>query len=326
MYSQTKILLVACHWLGDSFWAMQVIPHLKKKYPKAELWVLCKPHSKDLLHGIIDKSHIIATTSILSDRKREKFSFKNYLKTVFAVRREKFDIALDLTGNRYSSIFLFLSGVKKRVGLKEGFFSFAYHCRGDKFDYSRHLINRPFEVVKLLCDDIKFDKNNILLPHSPIVKAELSKLLGFDVINEHIGLLIPGAGWDSKKWNDNNFIKIGQLLVNHGYKVLIIGSKKEIELCKKISLQISDSITFNYELKYFISLLEHVNLSVSNDNGAGHLIAGYGKNLISIFCGETNPKLCGPIGSSVSIIEKDNCNAETVIDLIMKKYIYTHTL
>lgn len=321
MYSQTKILLVACHWLGDSFWAMQVIPHIKIKYPKAELWVLCKPHSKDLLYGIIDKSHIIQTTSILSDRKREKFTLKNYLNTILAVRHEKFDIALDLTGNRYSSIFLFLSGIKKRVGLKEGFFSFVYHCRGDKFDYSRHLINRPFEAAKLLCSEIKFDKNNILLPHSPITKAELSKLLGFDIVNERIGLLIPGAGWGSKKWDDNNFIKIGQLLVNHGYKVLIIGSKNEIELCKNISLQVSDSITFNYELKYFISLLEHVNLAVSNDNGAGHLVAGYGKNLISIFCGETNPKLCSPIGSSVSIFEKDNCNAETVIDLIMKKYI-----
>ena len=35
--SPKRILLLMCHWIGDTFWAMQIIPALRKRYPDAEI-------------------------------------------------------------------------------------------------------------------------------------------------------------------------------------------------------------------------------------------------------------------------------------------------
>lgn len=115
---------------------MQVITYLKKELPNLEIWVLTKPHSRDLFYKIIDEDKILTTTCITSDRHREKFSIINYFTTLVRIRKERFNSVIDLTGNRYSAVFLFLSGIKKRVGLKDHKFALLYNISAGKFDYS----------------------------------------------------------------------------------------------------------------------------------------------------------------------------------------------
>ena len=82
--SPQTILLVMCHWLGDTFWAMQCIPALQKKYPNARIYAAVKPFSVSLFHGLLPPENVLIFKGIVSDRTREKFcmtTFRQNLKT-----------------------------------------------------------------------------------------------------------------------------------------------------------------------------------------------------------------------------------------------------
>ena len=89
-----KILLLMCNWIGDTFWGVQVIPAMKAQYPNAEIWTGIKPYSKDLLCGLIDEDKTIVLKSVISDRRRERFSLMQYLSEIKRAKKEKFDLAI----------------------------------------------------------------------------------------------------------------------------------------------------------------------------------------------------------------------------------------
>ena len=300
-----KILLLTCHWIGDNFWALQVIPYIRKEYPNAEIWVGIKSHSKDLLYGLIDQNKIIELNNVISDRHREDFKFSEYKNELKETKTHKFDIGVDLTGNRYSALFLFLVGVKKRIGLDLHKLSFLYNIKGGKFDYSKHLINRPFEVTSLLFPIIK---PKYLKPtKSNLLRNELQKSIDFS-FDDKLALLIPGAGWPEKQWHIDNFAECGKILEKNDYKIIIVGSTKELLLCKKLLSMLNDAVVFVKPLKEFIGMIPYIDIAIANDSGPAHLLAAAKIKTITIFCGNTDPDKCKPIGENVTVIQTANVN------------------
>ena len=69
-----RIFILASGYLGDTFWAVQTIPLLKKKYPDAELYIGGKPFISDLCYNLIPEEKQIFIRSVISDRHRETVS------------------------------------------------------------------------------------------------------------------------------------------------------------------------------------------------------------------------------------------------------------
>ena len=286
-----KVLLLMCHWLGDTFWAMQVVPEIRNKFPNAEIWAGIKPWSGDLLHGLVDKNKILILHNIISDRHREQFSLSGYIKDLKIVKAQAFDLVLDLTCNRYSAIFLFLAGIKKRVGLDLHKLSFLYTLKGPNFPIDRHLSQRPWETIKLICKNAETPKH-LSPPKSSVSKEKLEKQLGFN-LNEKFALLAPGAGWKEKEWSLDNFAICGKFLLSNGYKILISGSEKERFICSELNKKLYNKpYVFIRQLSDFIALLPYISIAITNDSGTAHLCAATKVKLITIFLVDNNKIYC----------------------------------
>ena len=70
-----KIALVACHWLGDTFWASQVVPALARRFPHSLIYAITKSHSIDLWAGLVSPERVIRGDEVLSDRHRERKAY-----------------------------------------------------------------------------------------------------------------------------------------------------------------------------------------------------------------------------------------------------------
>jgi len=310
-----KVFLLMCHWMGDTFWAMQVIPEVKKLYPDAELWAGVKPFSKDLLYDLIDDNKIIILQNITSDRHRERFSFSAYFNELRRVRTDKFDLAIDLTLNRYSAIFLALAGIKQKTGLDVHNFSFLYNKKGTRFDNNRHLSERPWETLKVI--DPKIQKPEWpFSPKSPVNRNELENKTGIN-LHEKIALLSPGAGWQEKQWPLEAFAACGNFLIDNGYKIIISGTEKERPLCEQLNTMLNKKgFVFIEKLSCFISLIPYIKLAITNDSGPAHLLAASGTKTIVLFL-TTDKNRCCPIGKNTIIINKD----EALPELVINKYL-----
>ena len=284
-----KLLIISIHWLGDSFWDAQILPALKERY---DCYLVCKSHSKDLFFHYLDSSRLVVCDNILSDRKRENFSIKNYFTELKECRKRNCDLVLDLSGNRYSAIFAFFCGIKKRFGVNEHKFSFLYTDKMEAFDYDLHLSYRPFHILN------KFGINQTYKEPTYFLRTEISK--------SKIALLIPGAGWEAKKWSLEFFAKVGNLLKSKGFKVIISGSPKEKCLVEKLRGSIVGAEVFKADLNHLFDLIPKVSVSIANDSGPGHLLAAAGSQHISLFTYNTEPSKCQPVGKNVRVFQKDS--------------------
>ena len=310
-----KILLLMCHWIGDTFWDMQIIPEVKKLYPDAELWAGVKLFSKDLLYGLIDEDKIIILQNITSDRHREKFSFSGCLNELKKVRTENFDMAIDLTANRYSATFLILARIKQRVGLNIHKFSFLYKKKGPQFDDKKHLSERPWETLRVINPQIK--KPQLPFPpKSPVSRNELENKIKINSDGK-IALLSPGAGWAKKQWPIKDFAACGNFLIDNGYKVIISGTEKERSLCVQLTASLNNKGTILIEpLSYFISLIPYIKVAIMNDSGPAHLLAASGVKTVAIFL-STETTRYSPIGKNIIVINKDEASPEVVISKLI---------
>jgi len=303
-----KILLLMCHWIGDTFWAVQIIPELRKYFPEAELWAGIKPWSKDLLFGLIENDRMLILKNITSDRHREKFLFSDYIKELKAVRKEKFDTVIDLTCNRYSSLFCCLAGIKKRIGLKQHGLFFLYTQKGDAFPESLHFYQRPWMTLKILFPHIAIPQE--LFP--PETKELQSSAMTGEF--KKLALLVPGAGWKEKEWGIDNFAQCGKFLIDKGYRLILSGSEKERALCEELKNKLDNqALVFIKSLSEFIGFLPNISIAITNDSGSAHLIASFQKTLITIFKVENYDRY-RPIGESVKVIRPTEASAENVIN------------
>lgn len=305
---KNKVAIIACHWVGDTFWASQVFPILKNKWPESIFYVFTKSNTTALWNGLLPKHHIIPSNSVISDRKREKFSFFNLFYLAYEYRRKHFDLVIDLTGNRYSALFSFLLKPKKSIGFNGNEFNFlySYNVKNSDLPY-KHLSERPFRVIEPLFHE--FFYSNTLTPPIPTENSEnIFKRLNLN--NLPIIMIAPGAGWKKKIWDIKNYTELASNLISE-HQILIVGTANEYSLCSKINASIkSDRIKLltGYTLDEIIHLLYKTKIFIGNDSGLGHIAAAIGVQTITIFTGTTDPEICGPIGKNVLIFNTEENN------------------
>ena len=300
--SPERLLLLMCHWIGDTFWALQVIPAIRKRYPDAEILVGIKESSRALFTGLLPQDAILIFSGLTSDRTREPASLRRFLKDVSAARKRKPELVIDTMGNRYSALFSFLSGAKATIGPDPADeFAALYSIRIPLSGMpSHHLVYKPaliaspvtgysgktgiapFPVHSALPEDAVFRKWNPS-PEQPAA------------------LLLPGAGWKRKQWSASRFRELAERLEQNGFRILLSGGPNDRPLCEEIAAGLRNRAILPPSLEEVIALLPRCSVVISNDSGVAHLAAAAGTRVIALFCC-TNPEFCRPLGKRVRVL------------------------
>ena len=177
-----RIGVIACHWLGDTFWASQTIPSLKQRFPDAEIHIFLRRDFADLFYRMIAPENIHLVPEVISDRKRENFSWTKLIAAARKYRPLNFDLVIDLTGNRYSALFARLLKPAYSIGFEGDELGALYSIRILPNPHKRKRllkviqeiggISAPAEFPQPPATALNFEevcKRNALLPDVPIV-------------------------------------------------------------------------------------------------------------------------------------------------------------
>jgi len=301
-----KILVVMCHWLGDTFWAMQVIPALKERFPEAEVFVAVKPFARHLFHAVVPDDHVLVQRDIISDRRREKGSLMRFIRSAREARRHRFDLGVDLTCNRYSASFLFLAKIPSvGVDIEVNEATPLYDIRTRYPENGReHYRKRAWKVIEPL--GLSFDHSDPVYPRPKLDVESVRRKYNLDP-SVPTALFLPGAGWPDKEWPPSDFAEIGGHCESKGFRVIVSGSPKEKELCGRIAEALSEPVVMLDDIPSLLALIPHLTFALSNDSGVAHLVAAAGVPLAVVFIA-TDPATCAPIGGKVRIF-KDSPDA-----------------
>ncbi len=291
-----KILIVKPSSLGDIVHSLAFLHVIKENFPSIQVhWVVAKGF-EDLLieHPLVEKVIIVdkdkwKRIKNLSHTVKEFSSLKTLLK------KEKYDITIDLQGLLRSGLITWFSNSPIKVGFREGreFSPFFYNTVVSA-SIEQHAVLRYLEIARALgckINSVKFPLPEDKEPH------------WLRDYNDYI-VVIPNARWQSKNWPIPYFVELVKRLDSH---FLIVGSKGDKEVAKKIeeySEGKATSVAGMTSLRELIAVFKKGTFVITPDTGTMHLAVASGKRVVAIF-GPTSHLRTGPFGEGHLVIRSD---------------------
>ena len=304
-----KILIINPFGIGDVIFSTPLVQALRENYPGSFIGYICNKRAREVLgsNPNLSKIFVYEKDEYRAAWERSKVGCLKMIRAFFAdIRKERFDIVIDLSlSYQYSLISKFI-GIKQRLG-------FNYRNRGKfltkKIDIDgfneKHVIEYYCDMLRLLgIDPDRFSNSpKVHIKDQDIVWAnEFFKSNGAKEGDLVIGV-IPGCGasWGAdanhRRWDREGFARVCDgLAERYGAKVVLLGDRNEVAICEEIQGMLKHKAIMSCgktNLRNFLGLISRCKLIVTNDGGPLHMAVGLGISTVSIF-GPVDEKIYGP--------------------------------
>ncbi len=309
-----KVLMIKVSALGDIIHVLPVAAYLKNCPEVRELhWLVEEPFAGFLTgQPLIDKIQCISTKKWR--QQGVPASLKGVLATIRRLRREKYDLVLDLQGNSKSGMFTRFSGAPLRFG---------FDAQGVREWPNIIATNRHVTLAKTVTHII--DKNlalasnafpggppaplqGPLLADSRLLKQVKEKLSAIRTEEGPLVIFHYGTTWETKLWSIDAWIELARSLWETKAipPLLTWGNEEELEAVKRIASACPHTIVWpRGNLEELMALLKMADLVIGGDTGPIHIAAALGTSTISYYRA-TDHRRNGPRG------EKHTCFQSTM--------------
>ncbi len=296
-----KILIVKPSALGDIVHALPVLHLLRRRFKTAEISWLVVPAFASLLEG-----HRLLDDVLLFERKRfanlwrDPSAAKGLFSFAMRLRREKFDLAIDLQGLLRSGWIAWQTRAPVRVGFsyaREGASGlYTHHVHTDTPE--RHAVERYLDV----CEALGAGRGPVVFDFDLKDEARQSVRAMTAELGEY-AVLFPGTNWETKRWPAERFeALIHPLRERFGLATIVGGGNQERDIAQNWAG--ATNLAGKTDLKQLVALIDGARLVIANDSGPMHIASALNRPLVTLF-GPTNPVRTGPYGRMDTVLRLD---------------------
>lgn len=292
-----SILVMRLYFVGDMLLATPVLEALRRRFPRASLTVLLKRRARAVLEGNPHVDRILEYDGGRGGGPVRRWRLSRRL------GRERFDLAVDLTGDLRTSWLLFASSPGFRVGFNHaglGFLldrSVPYRADGHVVDHLLSAVEgigavSAAPVPRMYLSDEERDRGR-----------EVASSVG--LADGEFAVLSPGANWEFRRWPSERYAALArEMRDRRGLVSVVTGSAGDAPLTSAIAGS-SDgaavSLAGAIDLREFAAVASLARIFVGNDSGPMHIAAAVGTPVVAIF-GPNTPKLFEPRGSPSRVL------------------------
>jgi lipopolysaccharide heptosyltransferase I len=305
-----KILLVRLGALGDLVHTLPVVAALRQHDPALQLdWLVDARHAAllDLVPAIDRRIVISPSGGVRRDRpghpRDRHFEGKlGVAAAVRALRRERYDVALDLQGLIKSALAARASGAPRVIGFDRAHLrepqAALFHTESFRPEDASHVIRKNLSVLPVLGVQVPARPHFPLeVPLSPALDT-IRKALAGEKGDEGHGfvLLNPGAAWPNKQWPAERFGAVaGALRASRGLRSVVVWGPGEEALAARVAAASAGAalVAPPTGVADLVAIAHAARLALSGDTGPLHLAAAVGTPVVAIF-GPTDPGRNGP--------------------------------
>ncbi len=286
--SINKILIIQYEPWGDVLINTALFPSIRNKFPNAQIeYLVRKP-----FHLVLNHNPFLDDIIIFEKRKGLQYFFDR-IKLIAKIRKQKYDLIIDQIRGSGSAQIVFFSGAKYRLGLKRRRWNFVYNVKSTVVAL-RYSASMKFDLLKPL--GIKEEKYKLFyhIEEKSIAYID-SWIKNKKLEDESIIILSPGSPVPRKQWSLDNYSKLADLLIDAGYKVVLLwgpGEENDVNIIKK-KMQQTPIVAPPTNFNQAAAMLAKSKILICNDGGINHLCASVGTPSLAIF-GSTEPKKWNP--------------------------------
>jgi ADP-heptose:LPS heptosyltransferase len=219
-----KILIVKLDQLGDCFLMTPIFEYLKNKFPKSQIDLVCQENARPIFDHNPFISNIITFNYWRMYRGKNPEKFRDFLRLVQKLRKEKYDLFIDPRGEPLVALLGFKIGAKYRLGFEKEEVGGFFYTHPLRYDRHEHETERYKKIISLLGGSVTTWNPRIYLTDAELVAGErIIGEFGGDYIVIH-----PGAGVPYKIWPEEYFAEIIQKTFRkYNGEVILLGGKEE---------------------------------------------------------------------------------------------------
>ena len=290
-----KILCIKPRGIGDIVLSTIVLDNLKAHFPSAKIDYLTEHFAKSAV-----ENNPLVNKVITIDKK--EFPLKAALK----IRKENYDMILDLWSNPRSAQITFLSGVKYRVGFAYRGRKYAYNLPATSSKGENHSAEHNLELLKAIDVPVISKKVHFYVNEKDDNAAK-------DFIKDNINTgkiiigIIPSGGWPSKRCDASKWVEIGKAVTEkYNAEIIILWGPGDEDDADYIMKNLPGSIRApKTTISEMSGYIKNCSIVLANDSGPMHIAAALNIPTLGIF-GPTNPGAHGPYSENSAYVIKED--------------------
>lgn len=299
-----RLLIVRLGALGDIVHAIPVAAAVRAAFPLARIdWLVSARHRE-----ILDCVTAIDRPVVLNERD----GLRSMVSTIGELRRQRYDVALDLQGLLKSALIARLSGARRVVGFNAKYaresmarlFYTDVHDPGGAGIYApgetRHVVDINLGVLRELGIDTTARVFPMKTTESAIARDVAVRTGG------RYALLNTGAAWPNKRWPPDRFAALAAaLLERHHLPSVVLWGPGERSLAEATVAGAGGAaiMTPDTTIADLLALARGAAVMVSGDTGPTHIGAAVGTPIVGIY-GPTRPERNGPWQSADETVSR----------------------
>lgn len=258
--SVKKALIMRVDNIGDVVMATSLVRELKKNiFRDASIGLLVRPEAAPLLN----KNPYVA----------EIIPYRG-MRTAALVRAKNYDIAIEPRGDLRYIFFLFMAGIKRRVGFDRA--GGAYMLT-DIVPYKSGmpLSSRNMEIVKYFDKEAKTEAHPELFETETGVKEAEGLLKAMGTGKKTVGIF-PCSNFAAKEWEPGKFGLLAKKISDEGFLPAICGSDADAKKCGKVADNSGGNAVNcagKLSLEGLVSFVKRCRCVIGNDSAPVHIAA-----------------------------------------------------
>lgn len=304
-----RILVIRLDHIGDLLFATPVFRTIKAAYPEVRLDVLVNRQNKDIVKDNPFVDEIMTYDTPWFKRKSKRvIKIKEFIRLAKALRKENYDIGIDLRGDLRHIIFMLLANIRYKVGY--GITGGGFLLDEEVSYYPQvHEVEHNLDLLRAIGIECVNKKSEFFIPdeHKNFAEEFCAKNdLGKE---DFIVCIHPGAGYPSKRWVSKRWAQlIDRLIREFRARIIIVGTSEDKATSGNIKKMVKNKIIDAVDktsLGDLAALFGKTKLFIGTDSGPSHIASAVNTPSIILYSGTNDAKQWAPLGKKVFVIQKD---------------------
>ena len=287
-----QILVIQTAFIGDVILATALIEKLRRFYPEAAIDFLLRKGNESLLDH-----HPILRTVHIWDKKGGKY--KNLWKLIRKVRKQQYDLVINVQRFSNSGLLTALSGAKEKIGFDKNPFSWAFSKKiKHRIEAGVHEVARNNDLIEEITDN---------QPNRPMLYPSDEDYQKVKTLTQGTFIcMAPASVWFTKQYPKEKWIELIRALPFEG-NIYLLGAPGDRELCDGIIAEVHGKKVTNLcgqlSLLQSAALMQGAVMNYVNDSAPMHLASAVNAKTCAIYCSTVPSFGFGPLSDVSEIVE-----------------------
>ena len=306
-----NILVIHLMHLGDLMLGTPVLAALRQQYPAARITLLA---DKKLADVVAANEHL--DECLLIDKKGADGGILGILRYAMRLRKNHYDLVINLHRNERSSALAALSGGRRIVGYAKPGFALAFDHVSPSQNQVMHEVHSHYAALRA-AGVLHADGTTGLelwIPSAAKEEAEQLWRAHFAPTDKVIAINI-GASWATKRWIDAYFAVVADTYLRRGYHIAVMGGPMDREMVEECRARMEERehphlhiFTGQVSLGVLAGLLSRCILFITTDSGPMHVGVAMHVPVICMFGSSPIPGFYPYDARSISVRAPVSCH------------------